>query len=111
MAEKAEVENIRCLNDELRRNFTNGQVFITRGIKGLDEVTIRAIVQAVAAFDVFTDDNDPHGEHDCATLTVEGVEILWKIDYYDLQLECHSPDAADPAVTRRVLTIMLVEEY
>mgnify|MGYP000564937011 CR=1 FL=1 len=35
----------------------------------------------------------------------------WKIDYYDRNLEFHSPDAADPVVTVRVLTIIRVDEY
>jgi hypothetical protein len=41
----------------------------------------------------------------------EGHEINWKIDHYDLGLNWHPPEPANPAVTTRVLTIMLAEEY
>ena len=41
----------------------------------------------------------------------EGETIFFKIDYYDRTLTCHSPDPADPAVTERVITIMLADEY
>jgi len=41
----------------------------------------------------------------------EGEGYYWKIDYYDRNLEFHSPDPADPSVTICVLTIMRVDEY
>jgi Protein of unknown function (DUF3768) len=55
--------------------------------------------------------NDPHGEHDFGSFEYSGQTIFWKIDYYDMRLKWGSPDPADPAVTRRVLTILLAEEY
>jgi hypothetical protein len=36
---------------------------------------------------------------------------MFKINYYDKTLQFHSPDPADPSVTKRVITIMLSEEY
>jgi len=104
-------ERIRKLNDELRCKATGGRIVITRGIEALGADRVTQVLTAVARFDDFTEDNDPWGEHDCAILTVDGRRIIFKIDYYDRDLRWHSPDAADPAVTRRVLTIMLAEEY
>jgi hypothetical protein len=60
---------------------------------------------------VWSHANDPHEEHDFGAFEVEGHKIFFKIDYYDATLTCHSPDASDPAVTKRVITIMLAEEY
>ena len=69
------------------------------------------ILTAVREFGVFTPDNDPHGEHDFGAVEVAGHRCFWKIDYYDLALEFGSEHPEDPAVTTRVLTIMLVDEY
>ena len=102
---------IRRLNNELRVHGRGGMVLVTNGIAGLDPSAINQILAAVASFDSFNPDNDPHGEHDCAILKVAGIEVLWKIDYYDRSRRFHSPDAADPKVTVRVLTVMRADEY
>ena len=107
----APAERIRALNDELRKTGTGGKTYISRGILSKDADFIAKVTAAVRSFDAFSDDNDPWQEHDCAIFDVDGESVMFKIDYYDLDLQDGSPDPADPAVTRRVLTIMLAEEY
>ena len=102
---------VRALNDAFRRSFTGGRVVVTAGLAALPEDIRTAALAAVRAFDYFIPDNDPHGEHDFGAVTVRGVRVLWKIDAYDRALAFASPDPSDPAVTTRVLTVMLAEEY
>ncbi len=100
------------LNDEMRiGNFKNGSLVMTVGTQSLSDEWRAAIVDQISRFDSFSEDNDPHGEHGFGSLEVAGNKIFWKIDYFDLKLKCHSPDAANPDVTHRVLTIMLASEY
>ena len=107
----APAERIRDLNDELRTTGIGGETFVTRGLLSKESDFIAKACAAVKAFDAFSEDNDPWQEHDCATLDVDGETVIFKIDYYGLNREYGSPDPADPNVTRRVLTIMLAEEY
>lgn len=102
---------IRALNDLLRCKGIGGQVVATAGLHALGDEKIRAVLRAVAAFEAFGEDNDPHGEHDCALVELGDLRIIWKIDYFDLQLRCHSPDASDPRATKRVMSVMLADEY
>ena len=102
---------IRMLNDRLRSEGKGGMIHMTNGVAALGLPTVNAIFKSIAGFSAFTDDNDPHGEHDCAVMEAEGHRIIWKIDYYDRSRTYHSPDAADPKVTVRVMTVMLAEEY
>ena len=105
------IPKIRALNDRLRRELIGGQIFLTPGVQGLGEATVQLLLHEIMAFDDFTPDNDPYGEHDFGRLKVNGQTILWKIDYYDRSLCYGSPDPAAEAVTTRVLTIMLSSEY
>jgi hypothetical protein len=104
-------DKIRDLNDALRTTLVGGEITLTVGVAMLDSDVIREITVALQTYDDFTDDNDPYGEHDFGTMTVKGHEVIFKIDYYDTALKFHSPNAADPEVTIRVLTIMLADEY
>lgn len=101
---------IRTLNDQLRCNQKGGQAYLTRGIIAFGN-KVPNILHAIAEFDDFTEDNDPHGEHDFGVIQFSGQKVFWKIDYYDSSMEYGSPDPADAGVTSRVLTIMLAHEY
>ena len=101
-------------NDQFRKALLHGadeltpkgRAFVTRAVaaRGLDfEI---AAVGAVAQFTAFTDENDPDRHRDRGRVEVQGVPVLWKIDYYDEAFEWASPDPTNKAVTRRVLTIM-----
>jgi hypothetical protein len=102
---------IRELNDRFRGDRMGGYVCLTRGVAAFGYATYVEILEAVAAFDQFTPENDPCGEHDFGALTIGGDRLIWKIDYYDQSETRASPDPTDPDVTNRILTIMLASEY
>lgn len=110
MTEEEHTKAIARLNDQHRAQSGQGWV-MTPGVQGLGALTMVQAMAAVAAFSDFSADNDPYGEHDFGAFQIDGQRLFWKIDYYDLDLVMASPDAADPTVTRRVLTLMLAEEY
>ena len=102
---------IRALNDDLRQHLTGGTAVITLGVAALGAEAVEGIVKTIVVFDDFCHANDPHEEHDFGSFEADGQLIMFKIDYFDQSLSMHSPDPADPAVTHRVITIMLAEEY
>ena len=111
LAEASRSTIIRCLNDTFRLTLSGGQVMLTQGILGLGGEAQRQILDRVKTFDAFTPDNDPYGEHDFGSFDHEGERIAFKIDYYDLSLSYGSENPADASITRRVMTIMLMDEW
>jgi len=99
----------------------------TVGFRSLPEADQSQVRELVETYDAFTEDSDPHGERDFGCIYQLGdgrwtterprvcdderERVFWKFDYYDRDLRFGSDDAANPAVTRRVLTIMLADEY
>lgn len=102
---------IRDLNDAFRATLTGGKVMMTAAVTALPADTVAAALQRMRTFADFTKDNDPYGEHDFGSFKVGGETFFWKIDYYDTELRHGSEDPSDPAVTTRVLTLMLAEDY
>ena len=107
-------DKIRELNDAFRKSLQpdeNNRAIVTQGIQDQGEKFMYPVFDRVRAFDDFSPDNDPHGEHDFGAFEYLGQKIFWKYDYYDNNLEFGSEDPSDPKQTVRVLTIMLASEY
>ena len=118
------INKIAELNDRFRKSaltidpvaISLGRKFMTSGIRALGLPATVEIAERVAAFDNFTGDNDPHGEHDFGSFEHDGKKIFWKIDYCDRASfgtgrDMGSEEPSEPAQTLRVLTIMLASEY
>ena len=118
-------ERIARLNDQARQAMGLACVAVAtegfRTLSGEDQSRARELIET---FDAFTPDNDPYGERDFGAIYQDGEgcwtttrparpaeTVFWKIDAYDGELRFGSEDPANPAITRRVLTIMLASEY
>jgi hypothetical protein len=84
---------------------------MTIGIAALGAKAIARIVKTIEVYDDFCHANDPYEEHDFGSFEIEGHTVFFKIDYHDPTLTMHSLDPSDPSITKRVITIMLAEEY
>jgi hypothetical protein len=107
---ESKTDQICQLNDDLRSTFFGGTIVMTSGVAALDPTVRSELLATVRRFNAFSADNDPHGEHDFGAIEIGGQSFFFKIDYYDRSLTLQSPDAANPAVTTRVLTVMQAEE-
>ena len=92
-------------NDEFRQSGFG--VTLTVGVQHLPDVS--GLLKVVRGYSVFTEDNDPYHEHDFGSLTWQGEKVFWKIDYYDKSLTFGENPLSQEC--RRVLTVMLAEEY
>lgn len=104
-------ERIRYYNDLLRRSGENGTVVITNSVASLPKERRVSLLDKVRQFDDFSEDNDPHKEHDFGSIEMDNETFFFKIDYYDLEMKRLASNPADPSVTHRVLTIMRAQEY
>ena len=110
----SDTAKIRALNDQLRSTFRGGKIAATSGLLSIGNLP--AILKQLSTFSAFDPGNDPHHEHDFGAFKVAGEDgyerlVFFKIDYYDPELMMGSQNPADPALTARVLTLMLAEEW
>jgi hypothetical protein len=73
----------------------------------LTDLSIKAMKAPEQGAIIYTDDTLPG----FGRFEINGEAFLWKIDYYDLDLERGSEDPADIKKTCRVLTVMRTDEW
>ena len=85
-------EQIRALNDRLRKNLSEGTAVITNGIAALGAEAVARIVETISVYDDFCRANDPHEEHDFGAFEADGQVIFFKIGCFILshQRSCAS---------------------
>ena len=127
-SQRERTARIARLNDLARRAMGVACTAVaTVGFRSLPEADQSSVRELIETYDAFDEGNDPYGERDfgCVYQLGDGrwtterprlrdderERVFWKFDYYDRDLQFGSEDAANPAVTRRVLTIMLADEY
>jgi hypothetical protein len=109
-------ERIALLNDAARQgNDRMARIVMTSGLLaelGGDTVaqTMMAQARLMAALRHCTFAPDSP-ERDFASMDVDGIKVLMKVDYYDTELAFGSEDPANPAMTRRVITLMRPADY
>ena len=107
---------IAAQNDRFRQTFgadfsLPGRVVITRGVQARGAGFLQKLMAAVQAFDRFEASNDPYGQRDFGEVEIDGVRVWFKLDLFDRAFRYGSENPADPAVTRRVMTLLLPDEY
>jgi hypothetical protein len=102
---------IRELNDAFRTSFRGGEVVLTASVAELPDMVKSAALQMVADFKDFNEENDPLEEHDYGSFDHCNREFFFKIDMYNLTMDAMSEDSADPAKTKRVLTLGLTMDW
>ena len=117
-----QAKTIAQQNDDFRKCIGNplfmgrpipGKYMMSQGVSCLPAEKQIEILIKTRQYNDFNEDNNPYGERDMGRFQLEDnkTDILWKIDYYDLNYKYGSEDPANLNITRRVLTTMLSFEY
>ena len=99
---------IAKLNDELRQSIPHlpypHQMVLTDEVAAVATDQLSELLNQVKSFNSFSEDNDPHGEHDFGKIMLQGDSFFWKFDYYDPTMKYFEENG------QRVLTLMFCHE-
>ncbi|MEM6886974.1 MAG: DUF3768 domain-containing protein [Pseudomonadota bacterium] len=101
-------------NDAFRKRQPEGgegMIVQTTAIDNMGPSFVAACLAQIAAYDDFTEDNDPHGTREMGFMDIMGHKVWFKIDLYDETYQYGTPAPTDLSKTRRVLTILFPSDY
>ncbi|MCP5412110.1 MAG: DUF3768 domain-containing protein [Alphaproteobacteria bacterium] len=96
---------------------TRGVLYLLSGDTDRDNAVlpaparVAALRAAIATFSNWTEGIDPYGEHDFGAFDLFDQRLFFKIDYYHPDHDTRAPVPSSIELCRRVLTVMLAEEY
>ena len=105
---KSTPQKIRILNDGLRKEPDEKNVFISLEVARLGEIKLKELFAKLKSYTNFSKELDPDRDHSSGVINLDKHKIDWNISYWDLDEEDDSPDPSDPAVTTRVLNLFIV---
>lgn len=76
----------RCDPNPIGAQLRLGTLVVTSGVAARGTTFVDRAVRAVREYADFTEENDPHGEHDFGAFTLDDAELFWKIDLYEREL-------------------------
>ena len=107
--EQVSAAAIAELNDELRQSIPHlpfpHLMVLTDEVAALPTEQLSELLNLVKNFNMFTEDNDPHGEHDFGKIILRGETFFWKFDYFDTAFKYFEENG------QRVITIMHSSEW
>lgn len=89
----------------------SGKWVWTTAIDDRGHAFLAACLETVAAYDGFTEDNDPYATHEMGFMDVHSEKVWWRIDLYNRNYTEGSSDPASLTETRRVLTVLFPSDY
>ena len=103
------MQDIASINDHIRKSIPYlphpHRMFLSASVAALSKETTERLFHDIRSVTDFPQDDDPYGERDFGSVTVDGNRFYWKFDYLDDNFEYFRLNG------NRSLTIMAADEY
>lgn len=111
--DKKKTAIIATANDEFRKNPhpSKGILVKTAALSLMGDEFFQKAWKAIQEFDSFSKDDNPWGERDFISVTIDSEKVFAKFDYFANSNMNEGTEDASLPTTWRVFTIMLAEDY